>query len=58
MSKRNDDLLIEDIISSCNKILNYTKDFSEETFKEDDNVFMNIIARLATLNLFILIDFY
>ena len=36
MSKRNDDLLIEDIISSCNKILNYTKDFSEETFIEDD----------------------
>lgn len=36
MSKRNDDLLIEDIISSCKKILDYTKNFSEEAFKEDD----------------------
>ena len=49
MSKRNDDLLIEDIISSCNKILNYTKDFSEETFKEDDKTIDAVIRNFEII---------
>jgi len=43
MSKRNDNLLIEDIISSCNKILNYTEGISEEDFKNDDKTIDAVI---------------
>ena len=49
MSKRNDYLLIEDIISSCNKILNYTKDFSEETFIEDDKTIDAVIRNFEII---------
>lgn len=49
MSKRNDDLLIEDIISSCNKILDYTKDFSEEEFKEDDKTIDAVIRNFEII---------
>jgi len=36
MSKRNDKLLLEDIVVSCNKILEYTKDMSFEQFLNDE----------------------
>ncbi len=49
MSKRNDDLLIEDIISSCEKILNYTKEFSEEEFKNDDKTIDAVIRNFEII---------
>jgi len=49
MSKRNDDLLIEDIISSCNKILDYTKGFSEEAFKEDDKTIDAVVRNFEII---------
>ena len=35
MSKRPVELLIEDILESCNKIIDYTKDISYEVFVSD-----------------------
>ncbi|MDR0311562.1 MAG: hypothetical protein LBJ21_08245 [Acidobacteriota bacterium] len=35
MSERNPELLIEDILESCNKIIGYTNGFSFETFVAD-----------------------
>lgn len=49
MSKRNDDLLIEDIISSCNKILNYTENISEEAFKSDDKTIDAVIRNFEII---------
>ncbi len=49
MSKRNDDLLIEDIISSCSKILKYTNDISEEAFKNDDKTIDAVIRNFEII---------
>jgi len=35
MSKRNPELLVEDIVESCHKIMDYTKDISFEEFVAD-----------------------
>lgn len=49
MSKRNDNLLIEDIISSCEKILKYTQDISEEDFENDDKTIDAVIRNFEII---------
>ena len=49
MSKRNPKLLVEDILESCHKIMDYTKDYSFEEFVEDPKTIDAVIRNFEII---------
>jgi len=49
MSKRNPQLLVEDILESCNKIMDYTKDISLEEFIADSKTIDAVIRNFEII---------
>jgi uncharacterized protein with HEPN domain len=49
MSKRTPELLIEDIIESCNNIMNYTKDLSFDDFAADQKTIDAVIRNFEII---------
>jgi len=49
MSKRSSELLIEDIIESCNKIMEYTKDISYDFFISDSKTIDAVIRNFEII---------
>ena len=49
MSKRNSKLLVEDILESCNKIIDYTKGLSLEEFVDDPKTFDAVIRNFEII---------
>ena len=49
MSKRTPKLLVEDIIESCNKILDYTKDLQFEEFLKDNKTVDAVIRNFEII---------
>ncbi len=49
MPKRDDDLLISDMIESCNKILEYIKDMNYENFIDDSKTLDAVIRNFEVL---------
>jgi len=49
MSKRTPEILIEDILISCNKIINYTKDISYESFISDSKTIDAVIRNFEII---------
>ena len=49
MSKRNPELLVEDILESCHKIMDYTKDYSFEEFVEDHKTIDAVIRNFEII---------
>jgi uncharacterized protein with HEPN domain len=49
MSKRDNLLLLEDILESINKIFSYTKDFDFDSFKRDDKTIDAVIRNFEII---------
>ncbi|MCF8372680.1 MAG: DUF86 domain-containing protein [Bacteroidales bacterium] len=49
MSKREDILLLEDILESINKLFSYTKDFDFDSFKRDDKTIDAVIRNFEII---------
>jgi uncharacterized protein with HEPN domain len=49
MSKRTPKLLVEDILESCHKIMDYTKDYSFEEFVEDHKTIDAVIRNFEII---------
>ena len=49
MSKRNAKLLVEDILESCNKIMDYTKDISFEEFVADNKTIDAVVRNFEII---------
>ena len=49
MSKRTPELLVEDILYSCNKIIDYTKDISFESFTSDTKTIDAVIRNFEII---------
>jgi len=49
MSKRTSELLVEDILNSCNKIIDYTKDISYEFFVSDSKTIDAVIRNFEII---------
>ena len=49
MSKRTPTLLVEDILESCHKIMDYTKDYSFEEFVEDPKTIDAVIRNFEII---------
>jgi len=49
MSKRTPKLLVEDILESCHKIMDYTKDYSFEEFIEDSKTIDAVIRNFEII---------
>jgi len=49
MSKRNPELLVEDILDSCHKIMDYTKDISFEEFVSDSKTIDAVVRNFEII---------
>ena len=49
MSKRDLDLLLEDILESCRKIKKYTKDYSYDDFLNDDKTIDAVVRNFTII---------
>jgi len=49
MSKRTPELLVEDILDSCNKILDYTRDISFDNFVTDSKTIDAVIRNFEII---------
>ena len=49
MSRRDNDILVTEIVDSCNKILKYTNGYSYEQFKDDDKTVDAVIRNFEII---------